>query len=318
MSDMTIPGKRDVILRLKSYGLSNADIKNIMSALKPELNNKANISLENVTDDDFKQKAEKAGVSGYKEITYDTIDSCSEPGIYYVSADDAKVGWLFVTEYSQQYEDEDGTYIGISTGQLYCGQDGQWKCRTAADGNWLPWKEIGTGNNSSDGAVKSVNRKTGDVVLKASDVGAYTKEETDAAIGSAISSGVTESKVQELIGHELTMFFYNHVDNKQDEPTVYTIPASSVDMFLQHNYEYHFVNDVVQLTLDAVSTDGYHSNFCFKSGEPATSLSYSAKSIIWVGDDCDADGDFVPEANTRYEVCVKKLGNDIVARVGAY
>lgn len=60
----------------------------------------------------------------------------------------------------------------------------------------------------------------------------------------------------------------------------------------------------------------FDCSFVFTSGETATTLSYSADSILWAGDDCDADGVFVPEANKTYEVYVRKLGNIISARVG--
>ena len=107
---------------------------------------------------------------------------------------------------------------------------------------------------------------------------------------------------------------------KQEKPTVFNCSTDTPNSIaLADNQEYNITDVVRTLILDIPYTGNtYHSNFCFKSGEPATSLSYPADSMIWVGDDCDADGAFVPEANTRYEVCVKKVGNDIVARVGAY
>ena len=49
---------------------------------------------------------------------------------------------------------------------------------------------------SSDGAVSSVNSKTGDVVLDASDVGAYTKSETTDLIVSALNSSVPELRLK--------------------------------------------------------------------------------------------------------------------------
>jgi hypothetical protein len=97
--------------------------------------------------------------------------------------------------------------------------------------------------------------------------------------------------------------------------------AGKPDFVLEDNQEAYFSNDemaLLTITMPNEISDDYHSNFCFKSGTPPTSLSYPADTIIWVGDDCDSDGAFIPEANTRYEVCVKKLGSDIVARVGAY
>lgn len=55
------------------------------------------------------------------------------------------------------------------------------------------WKKEleNSGGGGGGGAVSSVNGKTGAVELSAEDVDAYTKNETNNRIGSAISSGVT-------------------------------------------------------------------------------------------------------------------------------
>ena len=68
----------------------------------------------------------------------------------------------------------------------------------------------------------------------------------------------------------------------------------------------------------------YESEFSFTSGATPTTLTYSSTPITWRGDDCDADGEFVPETNTNYEIGVKCLSVSengdvtVVARVGAY
>ena len=111
----------------------------------------------------------------------------------------------------------------------------------------------------------------------------------------------------------------NLISDKADKPTCIT--SATETLILTHNQEAH-LGEITSLTLSMPETidNLYWSSFCFTSPETdaATSIIYPAEPIIWVGDDCDADGIFVPEANTRYEVSVKKLGDDIVARVGAY
>ena len=83
--------------------------------------------------------------------------------------------------------------------------------------------------------------------------------------------------------------------------------------------------DVSALTLTVpnyISGD-YECYLSFKSGETATTLTYSAAPIKWVGTDCDSTGDFVPVSNRIYEIGIKNIGNDsegnpvIIARVGA-
>lgn len=77
------------------------------------------------------------------------------------------------------------------------------------------------------------------------------------------------------------------------------------------------------LTIPAIP-NSYECAFSFKSGATATTLVYAATPITWRGTDCDADGDFTPQANVSYEVSIKCLGTDadnnpvVVARVGAF
>lgn len=78
------------------------------------------------------------------------------------------------------------------------------------------------------------------------------------------------------------------------------------------------------VTLPAVIPENYTARLVFESGATATTLSYPADTIKFIGDGCDGEGDFVPATNTAYEVDIKYLGTNsagtkrIVARVGAF
>lgn len=78
------------------------------------------------------------------------------------------------------------------------------------------------------------------------------------------------------------------------------------------------------ITLPATIPENYTARLVFESGATATTLSYPADTIKFIGDGCDSEGDFVPAASTAYEVDIKYLGVDssgnkrIIARVGAF
>ena len=78
------------------------------------------------------------------------------------------------------------------------------------------------------------------------------------------------------------------------------------------------------VTLPAVIPENYTARLVFESGATATTLSYPADTIKFIGDGCDSEGDFVPAASTAYEVDIKYLGTNnsgtkrIIARVGAF
>lgn len=80
----------------------------------------------------------------------------------------------------------------------------------------------------------------------------------------------------------------------------------------------------LNLSLPETIPDDYNSRIIFESGETATTLSYTAGSIKFTGDDCDSSNAFIPAASTSYEVDIKYLGLDssgnkrIIARVGAF
>lgn len=98
------------------------------------------------------------------------------------------------------------------------------------------------------------------------------------------------------------------------------IAHTDSNVTLNDNTEYRMqVATAINLTLPSSIADDYECLLVFESGDTATVLSYAADSIKFVGDDCDAEGDFIPQAKAAYEVNIKNLGyNRIIARVGAF
>lgn len=105
---------------------------------------------------------------------------------------------------------------------------------------------------------------------------------------------------------------------KKNAPTISNVTISNIT--LNNNNEYRMQSTAsLNLALPLTIPDDYECSLVFESGATATVLSYPADSIKFIGDDCDAEGDFIPEANTGYEISVKNLGFDrVVARVGAF
>lgn len=99
----------------------------------------------------------------------------------------------------------------------------------------------------------------------------------------------------------------------------------STSVVLNNHTEYRCkVMASLNLSLPETIPDDYNSRIVFESGETATTLSYTAGSIKFTGDDCDSSNALVPAKNTSYEVDIKYLGLDssgnkrIIARVGAF
>ncbi len=101
-------------------------------------------------------------------------------------------------------------------------------------------------------------------------------------------------------------------------PAISTPSGSSIT--LENNSEYRLqATASLNLALPESIPDDYECSLVFESGDTTTVLGYAADSIKFIGDDCDAEGDFIPQANTAYEVNIKNLGyNRIIARVGAF
>lgn len=108
------------------------------------------------------------------------------------------------------------------------------------------------------------------------------------------------------------------LDQKQDAVNVATSTATNLSIRDKCEYRYQTI-ETLNLTFPATFPDIYEATIIFESGENATVLSYAADKVKFVGDDCDAAGDFIPQANKGYEVNIKNLGLDrVIARVGAF
>lgn len=121
------------------------------------------------------------------------------------------------------------------------------------------------------------------------------------------------------------LFKYNNLNGRKEdihELEIYNSASMDIPYLLSYR-DCRFTNPLTGLTLSGVRDD-IDSYLSFTSGETPTSLTYPASTIKWVGVDCDADGDFIPSANTNYEISVRTVNKDssgkaiIVARVGVY
>ena len=71
-------------------------------------------------------------------------------------------------------------------------------------------------------------------------------------------------------------------------------------------------------------TNSYASYISFETGDtpPTIAINGSHVTVVFKGDDCNSEGNFIPAANKKYEVALKRVGTVdnkpyIVARVGA-
>ncbi len=120
------------------------------------------------------------------------------------------------------------------------------------------------------------------------------------------------------------------INQKEDAFERELLTQASCDVALSNKKDVRCLVTATDITLTTptvnimTSEEEWECYLSFKSGETPTSLAYSATPIKWVGVDCDADGDFVPSANTNYEISLRVVNTDdsenpvIVARVGVY
>ena len=152
-----------------------------------------------------------------------------------------------------------------------------------------------------------------------------------AAKGLTVQSGsltVDNNSVQVYGGDvlSLTSGVPHRLSKKADAPTIQTAVTNNTLLLADKTETQLLSSDTASLTLTTPATisNSYECAFSFKSGATATTLVYAATPITWRGTDCDADGDFTPQANVSYEVSIKCLGTDadnnpvVVARVGAF
>lgn len=107
----------------------------------------------------------------------------------------------------------------------------------------------------------------------------------------------------------ITSEMLEYLTAKANEIRVVTRIAASGNVSLTDKSDYRFEElSTLNLSLPTTVPDIFECNVTFESGETATILSYPADTIEFIGDECDADGDFVPAASTTYEINIKNLG----------
>lgn len=107
----------------------------------------------------------------------------------------------------------------------------------------------------------------------------------------------------------ITSEMLEYLNAKANEIKVVTRIAAGGNVSLTDKSDYRFEElSTLNLSLPTTVPDIFECNVTFESGETATILSYPADTIEFIGDDCDADGDFVPAASTTYEINIKNLG----------
>lgn len=107
----------------------------------------------------------------------------------------------------------------------------------------------------------------------------------------------------------ITSEMLEYLTAKANEIRVVTQIAASGNVSLTDKSDYRFEElSTLNLSLPTTVPDIFECNVTFESGETATILSYPADTIEFIGDECDEDGDFVPAANTTYEINIKNLG----------
>lgn len=142
---------------------------------------------------------------------------------------------------------------------------------------------------------------------------------------AAITGAAAVQMVNELSSVVDTKVDAAYVTNALDARADKFQENESTSVVLNNHTEYRCkVMASLNLSLPETIPDDYNSRIVFESGETATTLSYTAGSIKFTGDDCDSSNAFVPAASTSYEVDIKYLGLDssgnkrIIARVGAF
>lgn len=107
----------------------------------------------------------------------------------------------------------------------------------------------------------------------------------------------------------ITSEMLEYLNAKANEIKVVTRIAASGNVSLTDKSDYRFEElSTLNLSLPTTVPDIFECNITFESGETATILSYPADTIEFIGNGCDADGDFVPAASTTYEINIKNLG----------
>ena len=119
--------------------------------------------------------------------------------------------------------------------------------------------------------------------------------------------------------------------NRAKKPIVSTATTSANIYAVDDNTEYLLIGNraiIGTLTLDfgnvSPLVESYASYISFETGDtsPTVAINGSSFTVVFKGDDCNSEGNFIPAANKKYEVALKRVGTVdnkpyIVARVGA-
>ena len=155
---------------------------------------------------------------------------------------------------------------------------------------------------------------------------------TPANLNVAVKDALTDSKhismtddEQKTAADVLNVEYRKKIVTSSTETTDVGFSIPYVDGRSNFDAFYNYAVSSIQINIQPDVPAGYECSFSFQSGENATSMLYSSGAIRFVGIDCDADGDFIPSANTNYEVSIKNLSStntidnrNLIARVGVY
>ena len=160
----------------------------------------------------------------------------------------------------------------------------------------------------------------------------YTDTKTAAALDSAKSYAdekIASSEIGKLADGavskaKLAGALKSEIEGKADRYTINTSVTGNT-LLLADKSDTQLLSAAaaaLTLTLPETVTSGYECFFSFKSGATATSIT-APSSIVWTGADCNSGKEFVPLANTVYEVGIRCIGFSsdgapyLSARVGA-
>ena len=183
-------------------------------------------------------------------------------------------------------------------------------------------------DNAAAGAETSAKSYTDTKTAAALDgAKSYTDEKiASSEIGKLADGAVTTAKIADgaVSKAKLAGALKSEIEGKADR---YAISASVTGntLLLADKSDTQLLSAAaaaLTLTLPETVTSGYECFFSFKSGATATTLTVPS-GITWTGADCNSDKEFVPLANTVYEVGIRCIGfaSDgapyLSARVGA-